>query len=347
MWPFKPKPETRESSFTDELVRQIVVRSGGATLALPAATSALESVAGIVGRAFASASVTGPDNIVAALPPSVRNLIGRRLITAGEIAFRIEVHDGVLSLIPAADFDVWGSPEAASWTYRVHEQGPSEQRVSHRLAAASVVHCRYSFDPARPWKGLGPLDHAALAGRLAAATAGALADEAAGPRGSLLPLPQTDGKDASLNLLKTDIAKLNGSVAFVESTSDNWQADGQNKSSRDDWATRRIGADPPASLVQLLDAANRDVFAACGVSPQLFAKESGAAREAWRQLLFGVIAPLGAIVAEELSLKLDAQISLEWSELRASDIQGRARALQSMVGAGVQIGTARRLAGLE
>ena len=59
-----------------------------------------------------------------------------------------------------------------------------------------------------------------------------------------------------------------------------------------------------------------------------------------------MIAPLGRIVAHELSMKLESPITLDWQELRAGDISGRARAFQSMVGAGMDPSKAAALSGL-
>ena len=91
----------------------------------------------------------------------------------------------------------------------------------------------------------------------------------------------------------------------------------------------------------------REILSACGVSPSLFS-ETGrtAAREAWRQLLFGVIQPLGKLIESELSEKLEATINFDFSELRASDLQGRARAFQSLVGGGMAVEKAASLSGL-
>ena len=61
--------------------------------------------------------------------------------------------------------------------------------------------------------------------------------------------------------------------------------------------------------------------------------------------LFGVLSPLGRKVESELRRRL-GDVSLDWSELRASDLSGRARAFQSMVGAGIDISKAAGLAGL-
>ena len=116
---------------------------------------------------------------------------------------------------------------------------------------------------------------------------------------------------------------------------------------RADWQGRRLGFDAPSSLVDVASQATREVLAACGVSPALFdASAAAAAREAWRQLLFGTIAPLGRLVSDELSRKLESDVSLDWHELRASDLQGRARAFQSMVGGGMDVAKAAALSGL-
>ena len=56
--------------------------------------------------------------------------------------------------------------------------------------------------------------------------------------------------------------------------------------------------------------------------------------------------PLGLIVQHELQTKLETEITISWEELRASDLSGRARAFQSMVGGGMDVEKAASLAGL-
>ena len=56
--------------------------------------------------------------------------------------------------------------------------------------------------------------------------------------------------------------------------------------------------------------------------------------------------PLGLIVQHELQTKLETEITISWEELRASDLSGRARAFQSMVGGGMDVTKAASLAGL-
>ena len=51
-------------------------------------------------------------------------------------------------------------------------------------------------------------------------------------------------------------------------------------------------------------------------------------------------------MAEELSEKFEFPVSLNFDSLMASDISGRARAFQSMVGGGMDITKAAALSGL-
>ena len=71
-----------------------------------------------------------------------------------------------------------------------------------------------------------------------------------------------------------------------------------------------------------------------------------ASREAYRQLLHAVIAPVGRMVEAELREKLDPSIALDFGSLFAGDIMGRARAFQSMVGGGTDIAKVAILSGL-
>ena len=344
MWPFKR--ETRDSSFTDTLIAQIVSQASGATLAQPAATGALEASASIVARCFAAADVAGPDQFVAALGPSTLSMIGRALIRQGEIVFAIEIIKGRVVLLPAASWDVTGEHDPASWTYRLTLGGPSRLTTLEPVAANSMVHVRLQADPEQPWRGVSPLAIAAIAGRLSAETMQALADEASGPRGMLLPTP-VDGNDPTIAALKSDIRSLRGKVALVESTSSGWAADGSQQRPKGDWESRRLGAAPGAPLIEQAELASREVFAACGVPYSLVGVSEGTGqREGFRRLMHATVTPLARIVAEELSAKFEVDIGLSFDGLFAADLAGRARAFQSLVNGGMDATKAAGLAGL-
>ena len=343
-WPWT-KPETRaDSSYTDALISAITANASGQTTAFPTATAALEAAAGVVSRAFAAAEVRAPDAMLGALNPACLSMIARSLIRRGEVVFLIRVDGGRVRLWPAASHDIAGGPDPDSWVYTLTIGGPERTLTYADVPAQGVIHLVYAADPERPWKGYGPLQVAQLGGRLSSETVAALADESSGPRGSLLPLPVA-GDDPTVQVLQADLKKLKGQLATVETQQS--MAPGASGAS-DGWIARRIGADPPVALVQLHEIATREVLGACGVPPVLFSSSpSGTAgREAWRQLLFATVAPLGRLVVAELAAKLETDVALEWDELRASDISGRARAYGSLTGAGMDATVAARLAGL-
>ena len=342
-WPFGNKLETRaESSYTDVLIAALVSRAQGKSLAVPSATAALEACAGTVGRGFAATEVTGPGSIIQALTPSIMEMIGRSLIRRGELVLLIDTSSGSLRLIPAETHDVEGGPFPEEWEYRLTLGGPSKTVTHDFVPATSVLHFRYAVDPARPWRGNGPIAVANLAGRLSAETVNALANESSGPVGRLLGIP-VDGEDATVQALKSDIANAKGKVALLEA-GDWGNAGGDAKV---DLKTERFGAEPPASLVELVSVASQEVYSACGLNQALWGgSQAAAVREAWRLCLFGVLSPLGRMVEAELQEKLEDTVALSWQELRASDLSGRARAFQSMVGGGMEVERAAGLAGL-
>ena len=333
-----------DSSYTDALVAVLTSGAAGTSTALPTATAALESCAGLIGRAFAACEVHGPESVVKALTPDLLSMVGRALIRRGEILFHVDVTDGRLRLFPVASHDISGDHDPSTWKYRVNLAGPDYQTSIENVSSDNVIHCMYAREPERPWRGTGPIQAALLAGRLSASTAAALADEASGPRGSFLPMPK-DGGDSTTDALRSDIKSANGGMLTVESMSSAWKS---GEAPPGDWMQKRFGPSPPEGLTKLLQAASQEVIAACGLSVSLFSDADGTAkRESWRQCLFAVIQPLGRLVETELRLKLDShEIKLSWAELRASDLQARARSFKNMVDGAMPIEKAAALSGL-
>ena len=330
-----------DSSYTDTLVASLVSNVTGGKAANLYATAALEACAGLVGRAFAAAEVNAPPAIAAALTPSLLELIGRSLIRRGEILFAIDTESGRLQLHPASSHDIEGSYDPSAWRYRLNLAGPSRISTRRRVEAGGVVHVMYSRDPERPWRGNGPLQVAQLAGKLSAETARALSDEASGSVGHLLPVP-VDGADATVTALKKDLRTLQGKTALVEAG--DWGAAGQPQTG---WEPKRLGADPPSALVDQARLASEEIYSCCGLNRAIFSDSEGtASREAYRHALFGTIAPIGRLVEAELSEKLETEVVLGWDALKASDIAGRARAFQSLVGAGMDVAKAAAQAGV-
>ena len=154
-----------------------------------------------------------------------------------------------------------------------------------------------------------------------------------------------DGADPTLDPLKADTRNARGDMLWVESMANDW--DGGKAGSNRDYQQQRFGANPPASMVELLIHARREVWAAHGLNAALWeGAQSAALREAWRTAWVAFISPCGQLVQTELRRKLSPEISIGFSELRASDLQGRARSLQSMVNGGMDLERAVAISGL-
>ena len=111
--------------------------------------------------------------------------------------------------------------------------------------------------------------------------------------------------------------------------------------------SKRLGADPPDSLGKLRDSIRNDVLGAYGIPNTVFGS-GGAAREAYRQFLASTITPVSKIAVEELSAKLAVPtLKLDFSELRAADIAGRARAYGVLISAGMEPSEAAEATGLD
>lgn len=331
------------SAYTAAVIARIAEHVAGGD-ATPDGIAALEIAAGLWGRGFASADVAPSTVTSRAVNASILETIGRELVSNGECVFDIRVNGGAVSLLPAESWDVIGGPDPATWNYTLTLAGPSFSQTVYRTAAG-VVHCRYAPDPSEPWRGIGPLAHASITGKLAALLDVKLQQEIGGPVGRVLPLPpgQVDGLIAALN-------GLTGNLVKVDTTeSGQWDgAGGRGGGSNGDFMPRRIGANPPAELISLRSDVSTAVLSACGIPAELIIRADGAAlRESWRQFLHGTVSPVADIVAAELAAKLDTpDLKLSFDRLFASDLSGRARAFQSLVGGGMDTDRAAALAGL-
>ena len=351
-WPWE-KTEKRESQpFTDAFTQALYSLAGGGAITDPKSLGALEIAAGFWARAFASAKVTPVNNITASLTPSKLALIGRELCRRGEAVLKIQVSGGRVQLLPAGSWDISGGPEKDSWTYRVDLFGASVHRTEFS-PSAGLLHFRYATDPGVPWVGLSPLAYARDTGTIAASLEKRLGQELGGAVARVIPMPEsppetagTEDNPKPFDYLKRDLATAKGEAFFVETTSAGY-GDGPSAAPRQDWTQKRIGADPPETLEKIRNAVGETILACCGVPVELAEIGQGtAAREAWRRFLHATIDPLGKLVAEELTEKFEFPVSLSFDSLMASDISGRARAFQSLVGGGMDVTKAATLSGL-
>ena len=355
-WPWAAR-ETRAAEPSDytSLLLATAYASASGTGSDPSVLGALETAAGFWARAFAAATVTGaPDVIPRAVTPWMLATTARSLIRAGESLWAIEVKGGAVRLEPCAYWDVRGSsPNPATWRIRADRIAPDHSRTD-LLPWDRCCLFRYESDPNQPWRGRSPLETARSLSKLASYGEARLGDELSGPVGSVLPWPTDPGTpdgdgDDEVSQLRTQIAALRGSVGVVETTRGGHGL-GTEHAPKDDWKLQRIGANPPAGIVNLHSAAAIAVLNACGVPAALCATDATAAalRDAWRLFLFGSVMPIARMVQDELRDKLDApDLALDFSETRAADVGQRARAFQSLTKGGMETDDAARVAGVQ
>ena len=146
-----------------------------------------------------------------------------------------------------------------------------------------MVFARWGSTPGQPYVGTGPLSWASSTTRLLSEAERHIGDEAAGPRGHLIPVPE--GDEARLEKLRAVIAALAGRAMLTETTAGGYGA-GQHEAPRQDLVPRRLGGSPDQNMVLARQHVFSDVLSACGTPPSLFTDADGTSqREAFRRYL--------------------------------------------------------------
>ena len=272
--------------------------------------------------------------------------MGRELVRSGQSMHVISVSElGELELLPCSSWDFeGGDPRPSTWTVRATCNGP-RGLVARTLPFAAVVFVTWGSLPGQGFTGRGPLAWAHTTARLQSETERSMADEAGGPVAQLMAIPQ-DGGDGQEGDPLADLRTARGRALLLETVAAGW-GEGRGAAPLRDWRPERLGPMPPAAMEAIMGRGFLEVLAACGVPPGLFIDADGTAqRESYRRFFSLTVEPLAAMLAAELSGKLEAEIGLGFSGRFAADLSGRARAFQSMVGAGMDPAKAAGLAGL-
>ena len=184
MWPFREaRAGVVTQDATEVAISALAARAAGKD-ARPETLAALEIAASYVGRAFASAVVSGPEAARFLTRARLMAMIGRSLVLRGELVMLPEGS----ALVPASTFDIRGGPN--DWAYRCDFAGPSSS-VSRFLPAQSVLHFRINADPSRPWKGQAAHSLATATAATAANAEAAAASEAKIAISRLVPVAST------------------------------------------------------------------------------------------------------------------------------------------------------------
>ncbi len=111
----------------------------------------------------------------------------------------------------------------------------------------------------------------------------------------------------------------------------------------------RLGTrvNPPAVVPTLRSDVFEAVLSACGVRVSLVTDADGVGqRGAFRRFLTTAVQPVADLVVEELSTKLDTEISFLFDGLYAHDLQGRVTSFQKIVAGGMDVSGAVAVSGL-
>ena len=347
MWPFTRRTETRAVDYTSQTIEAGHEFAAGET---PDASTlaAVEACRGLWERAFSAATVGPAVATLEGVTPEVLGLTGRGLATSGECVFLIAVQGGQVMLHPASTFDVRGGHD--SWVYRVDLIGPNDTLSLENVPAAQVLHFRINASLKSPWRGRSPLSLAGSTAGLAARLERALHEEQEVPIKRFLPVAAHSAEQIA-DVARSLKERLSRIVVLSASP---LRHDNQPVTRH---SAARIGPEVEPGTVQLREALRTDILSAYGIPPGLFDTDSDAVgqRELWRRFCYSVIGPIGRCIRSELRLKLDPGATLEFDDLRAADIEGRARALRGRAQAaatlaaleGVDLDRALRLAGLD
>ncbi|MCY4509221.1 MAG: phage portal protein [Acidobacteria bacterium] len=351
--PFLGRKEKRQGDYTQALIDRLIQANNGYPAAKVGATAAAAIAGGTISRAFAAGRVE-PSMSRTGLDPSVLARIGSSLLYFGEAVWVISVENGMVRLYEAASWSIEGDgPDEATWRYYATLNGPTSTRQVS-VPGEAVLHPRVNCTSSEPHRGRSPLALAGVSGEVLANAATQMRDEFSGPTGRLIPAPldQMGGEDEDgndpLDSLVSAISGLKGKAVLAPSMSREWAGGGSGGSTFTDWQSRRLGAEPPKAAVDLMEQTHNSVLAAAGIPPQLFSVGSQAqsVREAMRGLLHLSIAPMARILETEATAKMETEVKIDFQALHAADVQGRARAFQSMVGGGMDVAAAATASGI-
>ena len=216
----------------------------------------------------------------------------------GEAVYAIDVVDGKADAHPC--YASWDMRDASATSMALQATDSRADYHERRLgvSADAVFHPRINVDKSQPHKGRSPAEIGGYTSSMAANLEQALSYETGGSTGSVLPHPESLA-GPNLEALRSDLAALRGRTALVATMNKNF---GEGRAGAPaDWQPRRIGANPPDSIIALRGDAVKSMLAVCGVPPSIFdgGSNANAAREGLRQYLHSTLSPLAELVALE------------------------------------------------
>ena len=308
-------------------------------------TAAVEIVAGFAERSFLNAPISGAGASLLDAPALA--LAARALVVRGNAVFGLA--DGLARI--AASYELTGDrPDPESWSYQLHETGPTGTRT-RTMAGSGVLHFRWRTDPRRPWRGRGLSEVAGLTTRTAAAAERQSGDHAAIRGHSLVPTPpqrfssETALRDADTGNIRLSeiLSRSGGELVMVPGSTP--ISSGAVSSPRNFQASSTA---PPGDQArnELRRDAMKDLLAAAGLPPSLLMAGSDAAAREAQRMAAAWLRSMAAVMASEIQSKTGLVIDIEFP-LPPADTVSRTRALKGMVDAGVSLDDALSAVGLD
>ena len=257
--------------------------------------------------------------------------------------YRIETGDG-LDLVPASSFDVAGS--AGRWVYQLDTPIPGESRLHRQIVPADgVIHVRINASASEPWRGRAPWQLAKVSASVRLAYIERSLESEVMVRSAII-IPMPDGA-APKTMVQIKNALKSGMGAFnlIETTAHGF-GQGITAAPKKDWMQERIGAVVPETNIELRTESAKAILTAYGVSPAMFEGDGNAMREARRLMFLDTILPTSAIIADELSAKLETTVEISHNESEYADSQRLGRYLKSLIDAGYPLPDAANIVGL-
>lgn len=307
--------------------------------------SVLEGCSQLYEAALSAAKVEGEDRGL--VTPEYLASVARRILRQGEALDLIEVRRGQIQLLRVASYDLTGGASPDSWRYQCDLAAPSGYEL-RKTPSAGVIHIRQATEPATPWRGVAPW--AGVSHKLASALTVSLCREGSGPIGHILGMHMQSvetGRETKKDYEKATAQLRGGVLLYWRDNNPGLPPMGGSVSQ--DAQPRRLGPSFGQPVVELLDRESLRLAASCGVPPGLLdsGSDAGAQREGFRRWMHLGLAKMARLIEGELSAKLEADITLDLSPIHAADVVGRARAVGSLVQAGVDLDEALERAGFD
>ena len=312
-WPFRRQTEKRALPYTDSVTALIIRQAAGTSIpsGMAGLTAYAEMASGAWARAGMAANVS-PDDAPSVISPAWLAGAFRDMVLVGEHLSLIVVDRNGLRLDPIGSRDVKGdSPDPNRWTYSVSRETPNGT-VTSTVSAEQVIHLKYSTDPKRPWRGVGPLERAGETSELLSALSVRMRQEAGAVSAVVIPDPTNpdnadDGDDRPdpTQVLAADMVAAQGGLLFAQ-TQMGGHGDRGN-APQSDWGAKRVGSMILEHYPALLEKAGMAVCNAMGLPPGLVGSQADGTnqREAWRRWAHGSVGPVARLVEEEVAAKLE------------------------------------------